>query len=192
MSLRASVAMQFRLVRHTDEDSEARGSEMKTVTNNAINQDAVNALVELSRKGGGYFEREDVEQIMRRFGIGGAGPASVSPADRREAVASRIQVQTTHQKAIDALLEMSLNLCGLDAPRTYPQSQVPALFRAAIKEQKTSRRNPYPQETAILETALAMFEHATSEQEEFYSALAFAREGNVFRVNYEPEHVTVN
>jgi hypothetical protein len=72
-------------------DSEARGSEMKTVTNEAVNQDAVNALVELTRKGGGYVELKDVDEIMRRFGIGGATHLSVSPADRCVAVSALIE-----------------------------------------------------------------------------------------------------
>jgi hypothetical protein len=64
---------------------------MKTVTNEAVNQDAVNALVELTRKGGGYVELKDVDEIMRRFGIGGAATASVEPADRRDAVSSLVE-----------------------------------------------------------------------------------------------------
>jgi len=68
---------------------------MKTVTNHAVNEKAVNAIVQLSQKGGGYVEERDVERIMRRFSIGqtgyGPAPASVSPADRREAVSALVE-----------------------------------------------------------------------------------------------------
>jgi hypothetical protein len=104
---------------------------------------------------------------------------------------NRVQVQAAHQQAVNALVEMSLSLCGLDAPRTYPQIQIPALFRAAIREQRFLHHNPYSEEAAILETALALLEHP-SELEEFCSALAFWIEGNLVRVKYDPENVTVN
>jgi len=110
--------------------------------------------------------------------------------------------QTVHQKAVNALLEISVvtpecRAAMLESQFSVPVSQVPALFRAAIKEQKATRRSPYRQETAILETALFLLELATDEnrtpeQEEFYSALAFDGTGKAFRVKYEPEHVTVN
>jgi hypothetical protein len=111
--------------------------------------------------------------------------------------------QTIHQKAVNSLLELSvftpkLRAAVPDAELSVPLHKVPALFRAAIKEQKTNRRSPYRQETAILETALALIEHAkgenrTPEQEEFYSALTFECTGEeTFRVTYAPENVTVN
>ena len=111
--------------------------------------------------------------------------------------------QTVHQKAVNALLEISVvtpecRAAMLESQFSVPVSQVPALFRAAIKEQKATRRRLYRQETAVLETALALLEDAegenrTPEQEEFYSALAFdSTEKETFRVKYEPEHVTVN
>jgi hypothetical protein len=105
-----------------------------------------------------------------------------------------------HQRAICSLLELSISTPEVQAiaELSVPMSKVPALFRAAIKEQKATRRNPYREETAILETALALIEHAkgenrTPEQDEFYSALEFDRKGpQVFRVKYVPENVTVN
>jgi hypothetical protein len=111
--------------------------------------------------------------------------------------------QSVHQKAVNALIELAIfpPECRASMPElqfSVPVNQVPALFRAAIKEQKATRRSPYREETAILETALTLLDHAkdenrTPEQEEFYSALAFECTGKqTFRVKYEPEHVTVN
>ena len=70
--------------------------------------------------------------------------------------------------------------------------------RPERREQKAAARNPYRDETAILETALALLEHAkdenrTPEQDEFYSALAFeCTEEETVRVKYEPEYGSVN
>ena len=111
--------------------------------------------------------------------------------------------QTVHQKAVNALIEIAVTTPECRAAMSesqfsIPLSQVSALFRAAIKEQKATRRKTYRDETAILETALALLEHAkdenrTPEQEEFYSALAFECTGKqTFRVKYEPQNVTVN
>jgi hypothetical protein len=103
--------------------------------------------------------------------------------------------QTVHQKAVNSLLELtvfthSLRAAIPDAELSVPLNQVPALFRAAIREQKAAARNPYRDETAILETALALLEHA--KQDEFYSALAFTWEAGQVRVRYAPENLTVN
>ena len=79
----------------------------------------------------------------------------------------------------------------MEGRRAYPQNQVPALFRAAIREHRSLRHNPYSEETTILETALTLLEHP-SELEEFCAALAFWMEGNLVRVKYDPETVTLN
>lgn len=108
-----------------------------------------------------------------------------------------------HQRAVNSLLELAVYTPELraaipDAELSVPMNQVPALFRAAITEQKVNRRNPRRQETAILETALTLLEQAksedrTPEQEEFYSALTWECVGaGVFRVKYVPGSVTVN
>jgi hypothetical protein len=113
------------------------------------------------------------------------------------------EARNTHQRAVNALLEIAVTTPECRAAMSesqfsIPLSQVSALFQAAIKEQKAARRKTYRDETAILETALALFEHAkdenrTPEQEEFYSALAFECTGKqTFRVKYEPQNVTVN
>ncbi|HWY08221.1 MAG TPA: hypothetical protein VNY24_15275 [Candidatus Acidoferrales bacterium] len=111
---------------------------------------------------------------------------------------------TLHQRAVGALLEVAVftpELCAKlpEMESSVPRSQVPALFRAAIEEQKGKRgRNEHEEETAILEHALMLLEQApdegrTPEQEEFFAALAFASLGNLkFRVKYAPENVTVN
>jgi hypothetical protein len=132
-----------------------------------------------------------------------ANLSAVSPSKRQQSVNLVDLKQTVHQKAINALIEIAVvtpecRAAMSESQFSVPVSQVPALFRAAIKEQKATRRNPYRDETAILETALALLEHAkgenhTREQEEFYSTLAFECTGKqTFRVKYEPENVTVN
>lgn len=118
-------------------------------------------------------------------------------------ISPAVRTHTTHQKAVNALLEMAIFTADVraampDAELTVPRSQVPALFRAAIEEQKAARRNPYREETAILQTALMLLEQAGDEnrtptQDEFFSALTFGHEGErTFRVRYVPENVTVN
>jgi hypothetical protein len=105
---------------------------------------------------------------------------------------------TIHQQAIHALLELGLSTLEFraafpDVEPSVPRSQVPALFRAAI-----AVPDPYREETAILETALMLLEHAkdenrTPEQEEFYSTLAFKWEADhTFRVLYAPGNLRIN
>jgi hypothetical protein len=132
-----------------------------------------------------------------------ANLSAVSPSKHHQSVNVVDLKETVHQKAVNALLEIALvtpecRAAMSESQFSVPVSQVPALFRAAIKEQKATRRSPYRQETAILETALSLLELATDEnrtpeQEEFYSALAFNSTGKeTLRVTYEPEDVTVN
>jgi hypothetical protein len=195
---------------------------------------AVNAIVKLNQKGGGYIEEKDFDrrycpisttkprilkqinaalaaadarlailaEVRRRLGIAAPRQASVSPANRFQGLANQrfAPTQTLHQRAVYALLEISVDLCmGIpEAERILPLNQAPALFRAAIKEQMAARRNPFPEETAILETALTLLEDSkgeirTPEQEEFYAALTFKwLAEHTFRVRYAPENVTVN
>ena len=133
-----------------------------------------------------------------------ANLSAVSPSKSQQSVSLVDLKQTVHQKAVNALIEMAVITpeCRAGMPESQfsvPVSQIPALFRAAIKEQKAVRRNPFPKETAILEIALTLLENAkdekrTPEQEEFYAALVIVEctGKQTFRVKYEPEYVTVN
>ena|SRR6267143_4900382 len=113
---------------------------------------------------------------------------------------ANMKAQTNHQKAVDSLIEIAVSsICGADLGEwSVPPSQVPALFRAAIKEMKPKGdKNPYREETAILEVALPLLEQAkdenwTPELKEFVTALACRYENGKMRMRYAPENVTVN
>jgi hypothetical protein len=113
------------------------------------------------------------------------------------------QVNLFHQRAVNALLEMSLIiLYAADLEPIAPHHQVPALFRLAIdvhKAQVTTRgEDRYQEEFAILEVAHTLLEQAkdenpTPEQIEFYSSLTWECVGDqIFRVKYAPENTVVN
>jgi hypothetical protein len=104
------------------------------------------------------------------------------------------QLLPNHQAAMHSLFELSV---AADEPER-PFDQVPALFRAAIEQDKAAgSRNPYPEETDLIELALMLIDRnggdaniRTPEQEQFYADLAFG--GETARVRYSPENVTVH
>src|SRR5260370_30216766 len=107
---------------------------------------------------------------------------------------ANMKAQTNHQKAVDSLIEIAVSTCcDLNGEWSVPLSQVPALFRAAINEMKPKGdKNPYREETAILEVALPMLEQAkdenwTPELKEFVTALACRYENGKMRMRYAPE-----
>jgi hypothetical protein len=111
-------------------------------------------------------------------------------------------VNLFHQRAVNALLEMSLTLYAADLEPIAPHRQVPALFRLALDVHKaqvaTRGEDRYQEEFAILEVALTLLEQAkdenpTPEQIEFYSSLTWECVGEqIFRVKYAPENTVVN
>jgi hypothetical protein len=104
------------------------------------------------------------------------------------------QLLPNHQAAVYSLFELSV---AADPPER-PFDQVPALFRAAVEQDKAAgSRNPYPLETDLIELALMLIDRnggdaniRTPEQEEFYAGLVF--EGIPARVRYSPENVTIH
>jgi hypothetical protein len=103
-----------------------------------------------------------------------------------------------HQAAVNSLLELSMAGRWPDTPVAVPFDLVPALFRAAVEQDKAAgSRNPYPGETDLIEHALMLIDRnggdatiRTPEQEQFYADLAFG--DFPVRVRYSPENVTVH
>ena len=110
------------------------------------------------------------------------------------------QLLPNHQTAVNSLLELSMAAHWPDAPVAVPFDQVPALFRAAVEQDKAAgSQNPYPAETDLIEHALMLIDRnggaatvRTPEQEQFYADLVFRFEDEQFRVAYSPENVTVH
>jgi hypothetical protein len=107
------------------------------------------------------------------------------------------QLLPNHQAAVYSLFELS---AAADPPER-PFDQVPALFRAAVEQDKAAgTRNPYPVETDLIELALMLIDRnggdaniRTPEQEEFYAGLAFPLDSReTARVRYSPENVTIH
>jgi hypothetical protein len=110
------------------------------------------------------------------------------------------QEQSTHQAAVNSLLELAMAAHWPDAKVAIPFEQVPALFRAAVEEATAAAsRHPYPNETDLVEQALIMIEHnggdaniRTPEQKQFYADLAFESVDDQVRVTYSPSNVTIH
>jgi hypothetical protein len=110
---------------------------------------------------------------------------------------------SSHQAAVNSLQEMAISTPDFCAafPGVQPVTpfeQVPTLFRTAIWEAKASG-NPHPEETAIIEYALALLEQSgnvnirTREQEEFYAGLLMSLDAEEqIRIAYSPSNVTVH
>jgi len=131
------------------------------------------------------------EQILRN-------PLALEPVQEATPVQSN-----HHQSAVNSLQQMAIATPAFDAAfpgiqPVIPFEQVPALFRTAIREAKAAG-NPHPEETAIIEYALALLEQSgnvnirTREQEEFYAGLlsSLDAEGQI-RITYSPSNVTVH
>jgi hypothetical protein len=114
----------------------------------------------------------------------------------------KAQWLTIHQAAVNSLQEMAISTPDFCASfpgsrPVIPFEQVPALFRTAIEANAAG--NPHPEETAIIEYALALLEQSgnvnirTREQEEFYASLLMSldAEGQI-RIVYSPSNVTVH
>ena len=107
---------------------------------------------------------------------------------------------SSHQAAVNSLVELSMAGAWPDEPVVVPFDQVPALFRAAVEQDKAAgSRNPYPVETDLIEYALMLIDRnggdatiRTPEQEEFYSALLLGFVDGQHRVSYSPENVTIH
>jgi hypothetical protein len=124
------------------------------------------------------------EQDAARFGNGAVETAST------HAISS-------HQAAVYSLFELSV---GADEPER-PFEQVPALFRAAVEQDKAAgSRNPYPEETDLIEHALMLIDRnggdaniRTPEQEQFYADLVMSLDADEqSRVGYSPSNVTIH
>jgi hypothetical protein len=110
------------------------------------------------------------------------------------------QLLPNHQAAVNSLLELSMAGAWPDEPVVVPFDQVPALFRAAVEQDKSAgSRNPYPEETDLIEIALMLIDRnggdatiRTPEQEEFYSALLLGFVDGQHRVRYSPSNVTIH
>jgi hypothetical protein len=110
------------------------------------------------------------------------------------------QLLLNHQAAVNSLLELSVGADAPDESVAVPFDKVPGLFRFAIEQDKAAGgRNPYPEETDLIEYALMLIDRnggdttiRTPEQEQFYADLAFRFEDEQFRVAYSPENVTVH
>jgi hypothetical protein len=86
-----------------------------------------------------------------------------------------------HQQAVNVLCELACDDVSHKSLRiTYEK-----LFRLAIDEQRDE------QEVAILQCALTLLGQSESEQRAFYDSLAFLKDENGLRVNYDPQSVTV-
>jgi hypothetical protein len=107
---------------------------------------------------------------------------------------------SSHQAAVNSLVELSMAGAWPDEPVVVPFDQVPALFRAAVGQDKAAgSRNPYPEETDLIELALMLIDRnggdaniRTPEQEEFYSALLLGFVDGQHRVSYSPSNVTIH
>ncbi len=121
-----------------------------------------------------------------------------------EPVSDATPVQLNHhQAAVNSLQEMAIATPDFYAafpgiqPVT-PFEQVPALFRTAIREAKAAG-NPHPEETAIIEYALALLDQSgnvnirTREQKEFYASVvpSLDAKGQI-RIAYSPSNVTIH
>ena len=107
---------------------------------------------------------------------------------------------SSHQAAVNSLVELSMAGAWPDEPVVVPFDQVPALFRAAVEQDKAAgSRNPYPEETDLIEYALMLIDRnggdayiRTPEQEEFYSALLLGFVDGQHHVSYSPSNVTIH
>jgi hypothetical protein len=132
---------------------------------------------------------------------------AIAPAERDAARLDSGAVETTsahaissHQAAVNCLVELSMAGAWPDEPVVVPFDQVPACFRTAIEQDKAAgSRNPYPVETDLIEYALMLIDRnggdaniRTPEQEEFYSALLLGFVDGQHRVSYSPSNVTIH
>ncbi len=120
--------------------------------------------------------------------------------DARATNLSPEQLLLNHQAAVNSLVELSMAGDWPDEPVVVPFDQVPALFRAAVEQDKAAgSRNPYPEETDLIEYALMLIDRnggdaniRTPEQEEFCSALLLGFVDGQHRVSYSPSNVTIH
>jgi hypothetical protein len=115
-------------------------------------------------------------------------------------IVERARASNHHQAAVNSLVELSMAGAWPDEPVVVPFDQVPALFRAAVEQDKAvGSWNPYSEETDLIDYALTLIDRnggdaniRTPEQEQFYSALLLGFVDGQHRVSYSPSNVTIH